>query len=232
MANGVLIVGPSGSGKTTGIRNLDPATTFIINPDKKSLPIPGWKGKYTTVKGDSGKIDLAKSNYFETDDPTAILKILDYISKSRPEIKVVVLDTISHVMTSEFMKKASIESWSKWTQFALDIYNILKSIPSMREDLTVFMTGHNDVTFGADGLRQNKLRTLGKLLDEKITIESLFTTVLFSYRDPKDKVNPYGFYTQSDGSSTAKSPMGMFETDRIPNDYAFVVDRIHKYENG
>ena len=231
MANGVLVVGPAGSGKSTAIRNLDPEKTFIIAPDKKSLPIKGWRSKYTTVKTIEGKTDLTKSNYLEIDDPAQIIAVLNYISANRPEIDVVVLDTISHIMTSEFIKKAKQAGYQKFTDLAVDIYNICKTISMMRSDITVFVTGHTEVNIDADGGKLTKLRTIGKMLDEKITVESLFTNVLFTSIDLKDAKNPYGFETQTNGYTTAKSPMGMFDDPRISNDYNYVLEQIKKYEN-
>jgi predicted ATP-dependent serine protease len=230
MANGVLIVGPAGSGKSTAIRNLDPKTTFIIAPDKKSLPIKGWRNSYQTVRKDN-KVDLMASNYLELDDPQQIVKVLEYISANRPDVVTIVLDTISHIMTSEFIKKAKNPGFQKYTDLAVDIYNICKTISTIRSDITVFVTGHTEVSFDADGGKVTKLRTIGKMLDEKVTIESLFTIVLFTSVDLKDKANPYGFETQTNGYNTAKSPMGMFEESRIVNDYNYVLDKIKQYEN-
>ncbi len=231
MASGILVVGPSGSGKTSGIRNLDPAQSFIINPDKKTLPIQGFKSKYKTVKGADGKLDVANTNYYEANDPQTILKLMKMVSDQKPETKILVIDTINHVMTAEFIKKIRVSGFQKWSDLAADVYNIVEAISGLRDDLFVFVTGHNETSFDADGGKVNKLRTLGKLLDEKINLESMFTTVLFTSVSQKDKNIPYGFMTQTDGSTTAKSPMGMFNDIRIPNDYQFVVDKIKEYQN-
>jgi RNase adaptor protein for sRNA GlmZ degradation len=231
VAAGVLIVGPSGSGKTTGIRSLNAKETFIINADRKALPIKGWKTDYKTIRKSDGKVDMTVSNYLELNDPTQILQVMQYISKSRPEIKVITLDTLNHMMTSEFLKKAKNAGFQKFVDIALDTYNILSAIPDLREDLTVFVVGHNEVAFDAEGGKVNKLRTIGKMLDEKVNIESLFTTVLYTSVDTKDAKTPYGFLTQTDGSSTGKSPLGMFDEGRIPNDYSYVLEKIKQYEN-
>lgn len=231
MAAGVLIVGPSGSGKSTGIKSLNANETFVINSDRKPLPLKGWKSNYKTVKKSDGKVDMNASNYLELNDPIQILQVLNFISKNRPEIKVVILDTLNHVITSEFLKNVKVAGFQKFADLALNIYNILGTIAEMREDLTVFVLGHNEITFDAEGGKINKLRTIGKMLDEKVNIESLFTTVLFTSTDPKDPEVPYGFLTQTDGSSTGKSPAGMFDSMRIPNDFNLILTKIKQYEN-
>lgn len=231
MANSVLIIGPSGSGKSSSIRTLDPKTTFIIAPDRKALPIRGWRSNYVTVRNDKKEIDFTKSNYVEINEPVAIKRLMDYISVNRPDIKTIVIDTLNHAMTAEFMRKINVAGFGKWSEFALAIYNICNVIPDLRQDLTVIVTGHNEMVSNLDGTLSNRLKTLGKLLEEKITVESLFTTVLFSFADPRSKDLPYGFHTQSDGGTTAKSPMGLFDSTKIPNDLAFVLDKLAKYES-
>lgn len=231
MANGVLIVGPPGSGKSTAIENLDPKTTFIINPDKKSLPFKGWRSNYVTAVKEDGKIDYEKSNLIETADPVLILKVLEYISSKRPEIKDVVIDTLNHILTGEFMRTAKVSGFQKFTDLALDIYNILKLIPTLRKDLVVYVIGHPEISYDADGNKLVKLRTIGKMLDEKVNIESMFTVVLFTSVQLKNETIPYGFETQTDGYNTCKSPKGMFAEKRIPNDFNYISGIIRSFEN-
>ena len=231
MANGVLVVGPSGSGKSTAIRNLDPAQTFIIAPDKKSLPIKGWRNIYKTVRKDDGKVDMDKTNYLEISDPNQIISVLNYISDQRHTIEVVVITTISHIMNSQVIKTDKQAGNPKFTDLAVDVCIIYQTMPHMRDAIPVFVTGHTEVDIDADGGKITRLRTIGKMLNEKVTVESLFTVVLFTSIDLKDTTNPYGFETQTNGSSTAKSPFGMFESLRIPNDYAYVLTKISEYES-
>lgn len=231
MANGILIVGPPGSGKSTAIETLDPKTTFIINSDKKPLPFSKWRTNYVTVTKPDGKVDYDKSNYVEINEPVVIYKVLEYISAKRPEIKEIVIDTLNHILTAEFMRTAKISGYQKFTDLALDVYNILKLIPTLRKDLIVYVMGHPEVSYDADGSKLTKLRTIGKMLDEKVNIESMFTVVLFTSVQLKNEAIPYGFETQTDGFNTGKSPKGMFSDRRIPNDFAKISETIRTFEN-
>lgn len=227
MSEGILIIGPSGSGKTTGIRNLNPLETFIIAPDRKPLPIPGWRSKYKPMDKDN-----PNGNYLETYNTNNIINTLQYISEKRLEIKSVFIDTINHVMTAKFMADVKKKGYDKFNDLASDIYNIITLIPMLREDLKVFVTGHADISIDADGSKQVKLRSIGKMLDDKIDIPSLFTIVLFTKVIRKDNKNEYTFMTQGDGYTCGKSPMGMFEDFEIPNDYKLVIEKIDKYNKG
>jgi hypothetical protein len=224
MAEGILIIGSSGSGKSTSFRNLDPKKTFIIQPDSKPLPFKGWKENYHHFSNDN-----LTGNYLESAEPQMILKVMDYISEKRPEIEVLIIDTLTHIMTTKFMADAKKIGYQKFTDLALDIYNICTRIPKLRKDLYVIATGHPEIGYDADGSKSIKMRTIGKLLDEKIDIPSLFTTVLFSNVRRLDKKNEYTFMTQSDGYTVGKSPMGLFSELEIPNDAQLVIDAIKNY---
>ena len=105
MANKVLVLGHPGSGKTTSAKNLDPSSTFIICPDEKALPFKGWKNNYKTTIGENGKIDISKTNFYRTTSPAVVKSLLRAISESKPETKVVIIDTITSLMISELMKR-------------------------------------------------------------------------------------------------------------------------------
>ena len=231
MAQGVLVLGPPGTGKSSGIRNLDPAKTFVICSDRKALPIRGWRNKYKTVYKEDGKgIDMAKSNYIETNHPATILSILQYVSDKCPHITTVVIDTLGHVMTSEFMKNIKITGFQKFNDLASDIYNICNKIPDLRKDLFVFVLSHVEAGYDTAGDKMIKIRTIGKLLDEKINIESMFTVVfLTSVKESKDNVLEYTFITNN--GNPAKSPFGMFTEREIPNDYNLVMEKVNEYEH-
>ncbi len=224
--SGILVYGPSGSGKSTAIENLPHKHTGVICSDMKELPFRGWKSKYITVF-EKGIPLIARSNYVQTRKPASVLKTMK-IWDERDDIQIIVWDTMTHVMMNRFMTDSNTD-WDFYIALAREIYQILNYIPKMRTDVIVI--GHNDTQLDAStGNRMEGVRTIGKLLDQKIEIPSLFTVVLITKieRDSEGKSHYY-FVTQSDGSTFAKSPKGMFEDLLIPNDYNLVLQKIHKY---
>lgn len=224
--SGILVYGPSGSGKSTAIENLPHHHTGIICSDMKPLPFRGWKSKYVTVFEDGSPL-LARSNYVQTRKPGSVLKTLKKWNE-RDEIQCIVWDTMTHVIVNRFMTDPDT-GWDFYKILAKEIYKILDYISKMNKDVIVI--GHNETTLDAStGNKMESIRTIGKLLNEKVEIPSLFTVVLTTKieRDSEGGSHYY-FVTQSDGTTFAKSPKGMFEDLLIPNDYNLVLQKIHKY---
>jgi adenylate kinase family enzyme len=233
MANKVLILGHPGSGKTSSARGLDPKSTFIICPDEKALPFKGWRNNYKTVLGENGKIDLANTNLYQTTSPQVVKQLLKAISESKPETKVVLIDTITSLMISEVMKRMGEKGFEKFNDFASDVYQIIKMIDGLRADLTVIVVAHVEENYDAEGsLRVSFMVPGGKLLKEKIKVDGMFTTVLYTEVEVKDSKPSYYFLTQNNGKNSCKSPEGMFSEMRIPNDLTLVLNRIKEYEEG
>jgi len=225
MANLIAIVGASGAGKSSSIRTLNPEETFIINVASKPLPFKGWRSKYTVWNKDN-----PNGNYINTSDVPTINKILAYINTKRPEIKNVILEDTQYIMAFEYMDRASEKGFQKFTDIAQKFYSVLKNGITMRDDLNIIMTCHSENVGTADD-PSFKIKTLGKLLDNSITVEGLFTYVLFAdIQRGEDDAPKYVFQTHSDGSTTAKSPMGCFDEDYIPNDLQYVIDKIREYD--
>lgn len=215
MAQVICIAGESGSGKTTSLRNLDPATTYIFDCDKKGLSWKGWKKQYNS---DS-------KNYFCCDDTEAVYKYLIGVAQKRPDIKVVVIDTIGSLMVADEMRRMQEKGYDKWQDLAQCIWKIVDVAYTLREDLTVIFMAHTQTERDDSGYLFTRIKTSGKKLD-KICIESKFTTVLIA----KCIDGQYVFETHAK-NSTAKSPMGLFETDTIPNDIAEVISALEKFES-
>lgn len=233
MAQKLLILGNPGTGKSTAISSLNPDSTFIINCDEKDLPFRGYKSKYKAVYTSDKKFDLSHSNLFNTTRPNIILSLLRAISEQRPDIKTIILDTITMMMIAEFMCKAQDKGFEKFTQFALDVFNIIKSVDSLRDDLTVVFIAHTETVLDSEGVRMTQfLVPGGKLVGEKVKIEGMFTTVLYSEVVMEQGTPHYYFITQNNGKNTCKSPAGMFEDLRIPNDLDFVITNMERYNNG
>lgn len=214
MSKVICIAGESGSGKTTSCRNLDPKTTYYIDCDKKGLSWKGWKSQY----------NVENKNYFCDDHPANVKKIMCGISEKRQDIKVVVIDTIGSIMVSDEMRRSKEKGYDKWVDLAACIWDIVDIAYTLRNDLTIIFIAHVQTERDENGYLFTRIKTSGKKLD-KICLESKFTTVLIS----KCIDGKYVFETHAN-NSTAKSPMGLFEDDIIPNDIVNVIRALEEYE--
>lgn len=212
----IMVIGESGTGKSTSIRNLDPEATFLIQIVNKPLPFRGAKKKFILATKDQ------EGNKFITDDFEKVGKIIEKINKN-PKIKTLIIDDFQYVMSIEYMRRAEEKGWQKFTDIAAHVFQILEKNLYAREDLNVILLTHAAI----DEYGRMKAKTIGKMIDEKITIEGLCTIVL----QAKMVDDKYMFQTQSDPTTIAKSPMGMFEEKLIPNDLKLVIDRIEEYYN-
>ena len=110
MAELIGIVGNSGSGKSTSLRNLNPESTFIINVAGKPLPIKGYKKNYKPLVVNP-TTRTYEGNLYNTSDVSKIAQILKLIDKTRPEIKVVVIEDAQYIMAFEAMDRAQEKGW-------------------------------------------------------------------------------------------------------------------------
>lgn len=226
----IAVVGKSGTGKSSsisntpelGIEGLDPKETVIINVAGKDLPIRGWKKLY------SGKISEG-GNYLETSDATVIANSIAYITKERPDIKNVVLDDGQYIMAFEFMARAKEKGYDKFADLGVNLGKIVSAAKNAGSKLNVFFLWHPE----EDKETGFKMKTIGKMVDDYLTLEGLFTVILYTKVDKgvDNKVN-YSFVTNNDGKHPAKSPVGMFNSLTIPNDLGKVVKAIENYNNG
>jgi len=225
MANLIAIVGASGSGKSSSIRTLNPEETFIINVASKPLPFKGWRSKYTIWNKDN-----PNGNYINSSDVATIAKVLGYINSKRDEIKNIVIEDSQYLMGFEAMDRAKEKGYEKFTDIAQKFYSVLKTAIQMRDDLNIIITCHSE-NIGSVDYPQYKIKTIGKMVDNVITVEGLFTYVLFTSIQSNDESGTeYLFQTHSDGTTTAKTPMGCFDEDYIPNDLQYVIDKIKEYD--
>ncbi len=222
MGNKILVLGESGSGKTTATRNLDPKTSYFINCIGKPLPFKGWKNNYKEGKG---------GNLFKSTNWEDIVKCMHAISDSRPEIKVIIVDDAQYIMSFEFMSRAKERGFDKFVEIAQHMFEVFITPERLRDDLTVIYLAHSE-DVSANGFTRTKIKTIGKMLDDKITLEGLFTIVLLAGSYKEEIGMKYVFLTNNDGTTTAKSPEGMFDSLTIDNDLAMVLDKIKQYEEG
>lgn len=226
MGKSILVIGDSGGGKSTSLRTLDSKTSFLINVIGKPLPFRGWKKLYQPYDSKTGTGNLLTSSDWEQ-----ITNAIKHINGKKQDIKVIVIDDAQYIMGFEYMARANESGWDKFVQIQTHFFDILKAANATREDLTVVFLAHSDSSTGI-----TRMKTIGKMLDEKITIEGLFSVVLLSgayvTSNGKDKIVKYSFFTQTNGTTVAKSPMGMFEEREIPNDLNFVLTEMNKYYEG
>lgn len=219
------------SGKSTSLRNLDPTETFIIATIAKPLPFRGWKKNYTKFvinKDKEGNIQSLSGNYYVSDKSDKIIKIMKLVSFKMPEIKVLVIDDLQFTMAFEFVDRASEKSYDKFNEMAQHLLDIFRTTFVLRDDLTVVFLTHSE-NVGTEIDPKYTLKTLGKLLKEKVTVEGLFTCMLFTEVEFDNDVPSYKFITNNDGRCIAKSPMGMFEDLKIDNDLKEVIETVKKY---
>jgi hypothetical protein len=202
MSIATLILGQSGTGKSTSMRDMDPSQTLLIQTIKKPLPFRG-KGWTQRTK------DTPAGNIFVTDQSAEIIAIMQ-----KTQRKVIVLDDFQYMLANEFMRRSDERGFDKFTEIGRHAWDVLMAAGKLADDVRVYILSHTE----EDPAGNTKIKTIGKMLDEKITIEGMVTIVLRT--DVND--GEYTFTTRNNGRDTVKSPMGLFDADRVPNDLAFV----------
>ena len=204
MAIPVLIIGKSGSGKSTSLRNCTNNPDWnMVNVLNKPLP---FKGKIPSVV---------------TDNYQQVMKSL-----AASKAKSIVVDDAGYLITNYFMKNHSSKGagnaiFSMYNTLADNFWNLIEFIKKLPEDKIVYIIMHEDINEFGD----IKPKTIGKMLDEKICLEGMFTIVLRCVQENGKHL----FITQADGGAVSKSPMGMFESLEIDNDLALVDKAIRDY---
>lgn len=209
MAIPVLVLGRSGSGKTYSLKNFKPNEVGILSVEKGRLPFKS-ELKVAKVKSfNDGEHTPAQAN-------AAKYSWLEAVIKSS-KLKSVVVDDSQYLLANELFDRAYEKGYDKFVDIAAHFRNLVHAINEMEEeDKIVYFLHHSEL----DGDGREKVKTIGKMLDEKLCIEGCFDIVLFC-QDQK-------FFTQSNGQSVAKTPEGMFDLE-IPNDLKAVDDAIRAY---
>ena len=215
MSKAICVMGESGSGKTTAMRTLDPSTTYYIDCDLKGLSWRGWREQYNSEK----------KNFFQTRDLSKINGVMVGISDKRPDVKVIVIDTLNTAMVDKEVKGMGDSSgYGKWIDLAQFVWEICCNASRLREDLSVIIVMHSETIRDDLGYSITRIKTNGRKL-EKLVLESLFSTVLLA--KCKDD-GSYIFETRAK-NSTAKTPLGAFDAEEIPNDMQAVLDALADY---
>ena len=214
------IVGPTGTGKSTAIKHLDPKTTYIINVAKKELPFKGAEKLYNTEN----------RNYKEVSEATEITRLLKTISDKAPHIKTIVIEDSNYIMGFNIVSKATETGYTKFSLMAKDMVELLQQARELREDLTTFYLTHPETIEDAGEIVGYKIKTAGKLIDNQIVMEGLMTICLYTYvEENKDGTATYYFITNRYKKMPAKSPDGMFDEIKIPNNLQLVLDKVNEY---
>lgn len=211
MAIPVLIIGRSGSGKTYSLKNFKPNEVGVISVEKGRLP---FKSEIKTVKvpkdptngeaRDAAQLNAAKYAW-----------IMRAIEKAA--VKTIVIDDSQYLLVNELFDRTYEKGYDKFTSMAQKFRDLIHSVNELEDDeKIVYFLHHSELD--TDG--REKVKTIGKMLDEKLTVEGCFDIVLYC-QDHK-------FFTQSNGISTAKSPEDMFPLE-IPNDLKAVDTAIREY---
>lgn len=205
MSYATLVLGESGTGKTCSLRNLDPKNTLLIQPVRKPLPFRSTGWEEIKQKGDGNNI-LVCSN------PQAIINCMH-----ASPFDVIVVDDWQYILASMYMAARNVKGFDKFTEIGGAGFDIAKAASELGENKRVYVLAHTT----SDEFGNTRIKTLGKLLDDKIVVEGMFTTVLRTHVEN----GRYLFSTQNSGSDTVKSPMGMFSEQYIENDLA-AIDRV------
>ena len=183
----ILLIGASGTGKSTSLRNFKGDEVAVVNVLGKPLPFK------SDIK--AGKCD----NY------DIILKAI----KETPK-KTIVIDDANYLITNDFMKKVTIKGYDKYNEMGSNFFNLINGIKNIEGGKTVYLIMHEDT----DENGNVKPKTIGKLLDEKVNIQGMFTICIRSMYDNGN----YIFRLKTNGQDCVKTPFGMFEEDTMEND--------------
>lgn len=206
MGLGVLVLGASGTGKTASLRNFNKSDVIVLNVADKPL---SFKGKLNTIK----LRNLSYSERYEV--------IKKCILKYQDKCKTFVIDDSQYLLSFELFQRSGERGYDKFTEMALKFKELLDFIQSdTNDEVTVYLLHHTDENEG-----RIKIKTIGKMLDEKLTIEGLFSIVLLAMV----KDGNYKFLTKTTGLDPVKTPIGMFEQEEIDNDLKEIDKVIREY---
>lgn len=196
----VLIEGETGSGKTYSLRNFKPDEIGIFSVEKGRLP---FKGDFKVVKHATYK---------------DINKIFN-----EPKLKRYVIDDSQYLLVNELFDRAKEVGYQKYTDMALAFRNLVHAVNhNLPDDVIVYFLHHTETDSNTG---KTKAKTVGRMIDQYLTLEGCFDVVLLAAIDGTD----HYFITQSDGYTTAKSPYGLFPDIKIPNDLKMVDTAIREY---
>lgn len=243
MAEPILIVGPSGSGKTTSTENMPKDSTFYISSinkrishltEVKRISIPDFPREYTVEaveKSITSKLP-EDTMWVSTDKSKVQEALIMYIDKNRPDIKAIIVDDWQYVFANHFMRRVNEKSFNKFNDIGHEMWSMANISDRLtREDLIIYFLTHVEDTTDADGNKSQKAKTIGKMVDNILTLEGMFEVVIYTETTMnQDKKIEYNFRTKTSGNDSAKTPKNMFnEVTTIPNDLTIIDKRIREF---
>jgi hypothetical protein len=232
----ILYLAETGFGKTSSLRKLNPKETAILNIDMKPLPLQGWRTNYRTVRDKDDKVDFLETNYYEGENPSTVLKVLERW-EAQAWIKTIVIDTITHMVTHDYMANAIGKDFKAYQAMGKHFYDIIEFVRRSKKNVVV--NGHIGRKIDDLGNVVWDMKVQGNMIKDLVPA-SYFTTVLVGeiIRE-KDKAPRYVVRTQSEGNDPAKSPASFDPvTDEPttalelyePNDMARIFEKLEKFE--
>ena len=207
MSIAAFILGESGTGKSTSMRSMNPTETLLIQAIKKPLPFRSSGWKYLSKEG---------GNILVCDQSAQIIAAMH--KTQRP---IIVIDDFQYILANEFMRRTDERGFDKFTDIGKHAWDILCAASSLPDHVRVYILSHTETSESG----RVKAKTIGRMLDEKITIEGMFSIVMRT-----SIINgQYLFSTKNNGSDTVKTPLGLFDADHIDNDLAAVDAAIVDY---
>jgi RNase adaptor protein for sRNA GlmZ degradation len=216
------IVGATGTGKSTSIKHLNPKETYIINVAKKELPFKGSEKLY----------NKENKNYDEIDDAIDVARRLRTLSEKAPHIKNIIIEDSNYIMGFNIVSKATEVGYTKFSLMAKDMVELFREARKLRDDIKVFYLTHPETIEDGGDIIGYKIKTAGKLIDNQVLLEGLLTVCLYTLvEENKDGSASYNFITNRFKKFPAKSPDGMFDEVKIPNNLQYVCDKLDEYYN-
>ena len=170
-------------------------------------------------------------NWFQTAKTVNIINIIKYVNGKRPEVKNIIIEDAQYTMSFEYMDRRQETGYKKFSDIGGDFTDLLRIAENLRDDIKLVFISHSENV--GDAMNPHfTLKTIGKMVTEKITPEGLFTYVFYAMTKQNDDNIEYKFLTNTDGEHVAKTPMGMFSERLIDNDLAEIIKVIDAYNSG
>src|SRR6202000_2250267 len=163
----------------------DPKDTYIINITGKDLPFKGSEKMY----------NRENKNYKVVEDPKEIMQLLEKLSKDVPEIKNIIIEDGNYIMGFDLVNKATETGFTKFSILAKNMVKLIQDCKKLRDDMIIFYFSHPEIIEDGNDIVGYKMKTAGKMIDNQIVMEGLFTVVLYTNVETKGEKTEYQFLT-------------------------------------